>query len=243
LDPVEACGYADSVRLLLVEDSPRLQTSIPRGLRGRGFIVDVVGNGREALSRALAIDYDVIILDLLLPGLDGWSVLQQLREAGSRTCVLVLSALDQVEDRVRGLRTGADDYLPKPFSFDELVARIEALIRRRHDSKRPQLEIGNLVIDTAKKSVVRSGKTIELSAREYRLLEFLAFRLGHVVSREEIEDRISGRGKPVQSNAVDSAICSLRAKLEIAGERRVIRTHRGLGYSLDPRSSPSQAPP
>lgn len=216
-----------------MEDSPRLQASIRRGLRNRGFVVDVVGNGKEALARGLATDYDVIVLDLLLPGLDGWTVLDRLRSAGSKTCVLLLSALDQVEDRIRGLRMGADDYLMKPFSFDELVARIEALIRRRHESTRPEIPIGGLVIDIVRRTVARSGASIDLTAREFRLLELLAFRLGEPVSREDIEDRVCARGKPVLSNAVDSAICSLRCKIDVPGEPSMIRTHRGFGYSLD----------
>ncbi len=220
------------MRVLLVEDSPRLQASIGRGLRKSGYAVDACGDGVTALARARETDYDVILLDLLLPRMDGWTVLRQLRESGKQTHVLILSAKSEVDDRVQGLRLGADDYLGKPFSFDELLARVDALTRRGNASKNPEIVIGELVIDTARKCAQRRGVPVEMTAREYRLLEYLAFRRGRTVSREEIEEHIYADDRQIQSNAVDSAICALRSKLD-DGDRTIIRTRRGLGYCLE----------
>ena len=218
-----------------MEDSPRLQASIASGLKKSGFAVDVCGDGVRALELALASEYGVIILDLLLPKLDGLTVLRRLRDAGRQSHVLVLSAKDQVEDRVLGLRLGADDYLVKPFSFDELLARIDALIRRGQGNKNPEIVVGDLSIDTGRKSVTKRGAPVEMTAREYRLLEYLAFRRGQTVSREEIEEHIYASDRQILSNAVDSAVSSLRAKLDDPGERSVIETKRGLGYRLEDR--------
>lgn len=224
------------MRVLLVEDSPRLQVSIGRGLRKSGYAVDACGDGVTALSRAKQTDYDVILLDLLLPKMDGWSVLRHLRDAGKQTHVLILSAKAEVEDRIEGLRLGADDYLVKPFRFDELVARIDALTRRSNASKNPEIVIGDLVIDTSRKTVTKARTPIEMTPREYRLLEYLAFHRGRPVHREEIEAHIYAADRQVLSNAVDSAICALRAKLDSDSGRSVIRTRRGLGYCLEDRT-------
>ena len=220
------------MKVLLVEDSPRLQSSIARGLSKSGYAVEVCGNGALALRRALAEPYDVIVLDLLLPGIDGWTLLERLRAAGRNTHVLVLSARDRVEDRVRGLRLGADDYLVKPFDFDELLARIDALTRRGYGRKSPTIEVGDVVIDTGRKIVLRRGEPVDLTAREYKLLEFLGFHLGRTVSREEIETHLYTSEAAPSSNAVDSAVCSVRAKLDVGGEPSLIQTRRGLGYCL-----------
>jgi DNA-binding response OmpR family regulator len=221
------------MRVLLVEDSPRLQASVARGLRKSGYAVDVCGDGLSALALATGTEYDAIVLDLLLPKMDGWSVLKRLRERGNASHVLILSAKDRVEDRVQGLRLGADDYLVKPFSFDELVARIDALTRRAKARKNPEIVIGSIAIDTVRKTVTKDGTPVEMTAREYRLLEYLAFHRGQPVSRGEIEDHIYAADRQVLSNAVDSAICALRAKLDDGGAGSVIRTRRGLGYCLD----------
>jgi len=176
--------------------------------------------------------------------MDGWTVLRRLREAGRQTHVLILSARDTVDDRIQGLRAGADDYLVKPFSFGELLARIDALTRRRHERKNPTIALGDVVLDTAQKTVTRGGTPIELTAREYRLLEYLAYQRGKAVSRDEIEDHIYASDRQVQSNAVDSAICALRAKLDVEGRPSLIRTRRGLGYTLDapPQTTQSALP-
>jgi len=227
----------DSMRVLVVEDSPRLQASIARGLRKSGYVVDVCGDGLSALACAGSAEYQVIVLDLLLPKLDGWSVLRRLRESGNETHVLILSARDHVDDRVQGLRCGADDYLIKPFSFDELVARIDALTRRSHARKNPRITVGDIVIDTVRKQVTKRQASVEMKSREYRLLEYLAYRRGELVSRQEIEEQLYPADRQVLSNAVDSAICALRAKIDDRGAPSLIHTRRGLGYCLEDRVS------
>jgi DNA-binding response OmpR family regulator len=219
-----------AVRILLVEDSQRLQRSLSDGLRKASYAVDVVGDGRDGLRLAQSTDYDVLVLDLMIPGLDGLTVLRRLREQGKNTNVLILTAKDAVEDCVRGLRTGADDYLTKPFAFDELLARVQALVRRGHGSKNPCIRVGHLAIDTSARSVTAAEKPIPLSRREYALLEYLARRRGAVVSRREIERHIYDHAAGPTSNAVDSAVCALRRKIDLPGTPSLIRTRRGLGY-------------
>src|SRR5579864_8504571 len=189
------------MRLLLVEDSEWLRRSVGGGLRKAGYAVDVVGDGEEALRTARANDYDVIVLDLMLPGRDGLSVLEGLRAEGKQTHVLVLTATDTVEDRVRGLQTGADDYLVKPFAFDELLARVQALLRRRHGVRNPLIRVRHLEIDTSARAVVVAGDAGSLAPREYALLEYLARRKGAVVSRAEIERHIYDGTAELMSNA------------------------------------------
>jgi DNA-binding response OmpR family regulator len=179
----------------------------------------------------------------LLPEIDGLTVLRTLREGGNRSHVLILTAKDSVEDRVKGLRSGADDYLVKPFDFDELLARVEALARRRYDTKDPKIHVGDLTVDTASKKALLHGVEIDLTPREYALLEYLAFRRGEPVSRLELEDHIYEDRKQVLSNAIDSAVCTLRAKLDARGAQRLVHTRRGVGYVLEVRSvDPSAAP-
>ena len=220
------------MRILLIEDSPRLQRSLGDGLRKAGYAVDVVGDGREGLGWAQASDYDLIVLDLMLPGLDGLALLKKLRQAGKETHVLILTAKDTVEDRVRGLQTGADDYLVKPFAFDELLARVQALLRRRHGRKNPLIRIRHLEIDTSARAVVVAGDAVSLAPREYALLEYLARRQGAVVSRADIERHIYDGTAELMSNVVDSAICALRKKIDIPGEPSLVQTRRGMGYVL-----------
>ena len=220
------------MRLLLVEDSPRLQATIALGLRKAGYAVDVSGDGEDALWRAREGSYDLVILDVMLPKMDGLTVLRKLRAAGSATHVLMLTVKDQVNDRVAGLRAGADDYLAKPFAFDELLARVEALVRRRYDKKNPVVRIGELELNTTARAASCHGEVMALTPREYRLLEFLAQRAGEVVSRAEIEEHIYTDEKDLFSNAVESAISALRKKLEAAGCGPLIHTRRGLGYVL-----------
>jgi DNA-binding response OmpR family regulator len=220
------------MRILLIEDSQRLQRSLGAGLRKAGYAVDVVGEGKEGLQKAQIGDYDVIVLDLMLPGMDGLTLLKRLREEGKNTHVLILTAKDTVEDRVRGLQIGADDYLVKPFAFDELLARIQALVRRGHDSKNPLIQVGHLEIDTSARTVMVAGTSVGLSPREYALLEYLARRRGAVVSRSQIEQHIYDDTAALMSNAVDSAICALRRKIELPGMPPLIQTRRGIGYVL-----------
>jgi DNA-binding response OmpR family regulator len=221
------------VRILLVEDSKRLQSSLGRGLRKAGFAVDLTGDGQEGLWLAESDDYDVMILDLMLPGMDGLSVLRCLRAKSKTTHVLVLTAKDAVEDRVRGLQAGADDYLIKPFAFEELLARVRALCRRSYQRKNPQIDIGDLQVNIATHTVTRHGEFITLAPREFMLLEYLILRQGEVVSRSDIETHIYADSAEMMSNVVDSAICVLRKKLTPPGATPLIRTRRGLGYVLE----------
>lgn len=220
------------MRVLVVEDSARLRQTISTWLRRNGFAVDATGDGQEGLFWAENTDYDVIVLDILLPKLDGLTVLQRLRQRGRPTHVLLLTAKDTVADRVRGLELGADDYLVKPFALEELLARVKALCRRAYGTKATRLVIGDLEIDTAARKVTRAGQPIALQPREYALLEYLARRQGHIVTRAEIEEHIYGGEVELASNAVDSAICSLRQKLAAANPAPLIHTRRGLGYEL-----------
>jgi DNA-binding response OmpR family regulator len=215
------------MRLLLVEDSKRLQRTLAAGLRKAGYCVDATGDGAEGLWFAETNEYDVIILDLMLPSMDGLTVLCRLRRHKD-THVLILTARDSVPDRVQGLQRGADDYLVKPFAFEELLARVQALCRRSYGRKNPLISIGPLEIDTARRTVSCSGKPLDLSAREFKLLEFLASRQGELVSRTEIEQHIYDDQVEPMSNVVDSAICTLRRKIGPP----LIHTRRGLGYIL-----------
>ena len=221
------------MRVLLVEDSPRLQRSVSLALRKSGYAVDVASDGDEGFWMADSNDYDVLVLDVMLPKRDGLSVLTGLRRKNKAVHVLLLTARDQVSDRVKGLEAGADDYLIKPFALEELLARVHALCRRAYGTKQVQLAVADLEIDTLARTVRRGGQPIELTAREYHLLEYLARRRGHVVTRTEIEDHIYDGQVDPMSNVVDSAICSLRKKLNAGSERPLIHTRRGFGYILD----------
>ena len=221
------------MRILVVEDSTRLAESVRAGLRKLGHGVDLTHDGPTGLSYARCNPYDVIVLDLMLPGKDGLSVLREYREQGGEAFILILTAKDTVDDRVTGLRQGADDYLIKPFSFDEFVARVEALGRRRSDGANPVLRIGDLEVDTAARRVRRCGQEIVLAPREYALLHLLASKQGMVVSREEIEDHLYDERTFPMSNAAQSAISSLRSRIAIDGARPLIHTRRGLGYVLE----------
>jgi DNA-binding response OmpR family regulator len=220
------------MRLLLVEDSTRLQRHISQGLRDAGYAVDVAASGTQGLWMAKAVDYDVIILDLMLPGIGGLDLLRELRDLGRDTHVLVVTAKDTLEDRVAGLNAGADDYLVKPFAFEELLARVQALVRRRHNTKNPVMSIGDLRIDVGARSVTRGGQRVDLTPREFALLECLAIHAGEVVSRTEIETRIYDELAEPMSNVVDAAIYALRKKIDVPDEPSMIETRRGMGYIL-----------
>lgn len=224
---------AHTVHALLVEDSERLRRSIGAGLRRSGWVVDCVADGRKGLSYARLNPYDVLILDLGLPELDGLDVLAQLRAADSKLPVLILTARDAVADRVAGLRAGADDYLIKPFDFEELLARLDALVRRAYQQSGEVIDLGGVRLHRADRRVECASGDLNLTRREYSLIEYLALRRGAVVSRVEIEDHIYDEHSLPSSNAVDSAVCSLRAKLSGAGAPELIRTVRGLGYVVD----------
>lgn len=221
------------MRLLLIEDSKRLQRALTMGLQKAGFKIDVTGEGREGLWFAESFDYDVIILDLMLPGLDGLSILRRIRRKKRSAQVLILSAKDTVKDRVNGLQTGADDYLIKPFAFEELLARLQSLLRRRYGIKHNIINLGDLQIDLAKRSVTRSGATLELPPREYALLQFLALQKGRVVSRTEIEEHTYDERADPTSNVVDASICLLRKTIDKPGTPSLIKTRRGMGYIVE----------
>jgi two-component system OmpR family response regulator len=220
------------MRILVVEDSKRLQGYVARGLRNAGYAVDVADDGEEGLWLARSNAYDVIVLDLMLPKIDGIAVLERLRSEGNRTHVLVLTARDTVDDRVHGLQRGADDYLVKPFDFKELIARVQALARRGYGVKRPEIEIGELAIDTSARTVRVGSELVGLTPREYALLEYLALRRDEVVSRAEIESHIYDDQTEAMSNVVDSAIYHLRRKLNRGDGESFIETRRGMGYVL-----------
>jgi DNA-binding response OmpR family regulator len=225
------------MRVLLIEDSEYLRRSVSTALRKAGYAVDAVGDGEEGLWYAETNPYDVIVLDLMLPGLDGLTLLQRFRGHGHATQVLVLTARATVADRVRGLQTGADDYLVKPFALEEFLARVQALCRRQYHQKDPCLVVGDLEINTATCTVKRSGRTVDLTTREYRLLEYLARRVDEVVSRTAIWEHIYDEHTEPMSNAVDSAVCNLRKKIDPPGVPALLRTRRGLGYILGRPSS------
>jgi DNA-binding response OmpR family regulator len=220
------------VRVLLIEDSARLRRSVGAALRRSGYALDMSGDGAEGLWLAEANEYDVIVLDIMLPGLDGLSLLRALRRAGRTTHVLLLTAKDTVEDRVRGLQSGADDYLIKPFALEELLARVQTLCRRAYGAKQPRLVVGDLEIDTVAREVFRGGDAIKLKPREYALLEYLALRHGQVVSRREIETHIYDEQVDPMSNVVDSAMSVLRKRLARPGSAPLIHTRHGVGYVL-----------
>jgi DNA-binding response OmpR family regulator len=224
------------MRVLIVEDYSPVRAAVSRGLREAGMAVDTAKDGEEAIWYARSNEYDVIVLDLMLPKTDGLTVLKRIRQAGDSTHVLILTAKDAVDDRVQGLNAGADDYLVKPFAFEELLARIRALIRRRYDAKDPVLRVGDLEIDTAARAVQRAGDRVELTAREYALLEFLALRAGQVVSRSDIWEHVYDFRSEATSNVVDVYIGYLRKKIERSGAPRLIHTCRGQGYVLEERT-------
>jgi len=220
------------VKVLLIDDSERLRRSLSTGLRHSGFAVDAVADGEEGLAFARNGDYDVVVLDLMLPRVDGLAVLRRLREAGSRVHVLVLSAKDQVSERVEGLRAGADDYLTKPFDFDELVARLRALVRRKYGAKSPIVAIGSLEVDTAGRSVTLRGDALRLTPAEYAILELLLARRGSVVSKAELLGRLYADAGHATENAVEVFVHQLRRKIQAQGEADVIETRRGHGYRI-----------
>lgn len=217
-----------SVKLLIVEDHPDLARSLARGLKVEGFVVDVAKDGIEGEYYIQNWDYDGIILDLMLPGKGGWELLQQVRKKGD-TPVLILSAKDEVEDRVRGLNDGADDYLVKPFAYDELKARVRAMLRRSSGNPTESLTHGELTLNCASKRVSLAGAELEVTAREYSVLEELMRRKGEVISRSYLYEHIGGFDEESFSNAVDVMICKLRRKVG----KDVIQTRRGVGYIIE----------
>ena len=220
------------MRLLLVEDYQPLVRSLQQGLEEEGFAVDIATDGEEGARKGLAAGYDVIILDLMLPKLDGLSVLKEWRQRGVKSAVLILTARDRMEDKVKGLDLGADDYLTKPFRLEELLARLRALVRRGHQTTTPILRIHDLEIDTVAKTLKRSGQAINLTPREYALLEFLAYHRGRPVSRDTIWTHLYDEKEENTSNVVDVYINYLRNKIDKGFDPPLILTRRGEGYYL-----------
>ncbi len=220
------------MRILLIEDDAHLAGVIARGLREQSYAVDLASDGEQALYCAAVNQYDLVVLDVLMPIKNGYTVCRELRASGFRAPILMLTALDSVDDRVAGLDSGADDYLPKPFDFRELLARLRALLRRS-DVVRPAVaSVADLTLDTASHRVTRAGRTIGLTAKEYALLEFLVLNQDRVVGREEIAQHVWDENFDPLSNTIDVYVRRLRHKLDADPGRRLIHTRRGEGYIL-----------
>jgi two-component system OmpR family response regulator len=221
------------MRVLLVEDDAETARYIAKGLGESGYVTDIATNGKEGLLQAAAEDYDAAIVDRMLPGLDGISLVETLRGAGKQTPVLFLSAKGEVRDRVRGLRAGGDDYLVKPFAFSELLARLEALLRRGGgETRQTLLRAADLEMDLLARSVTRAGKAIDLQPREFRLLEYLLRHEGQVVTRTMLLENVWDYHFDPQTNVIDVHISRLRQKIDRAFDRPLVHTVRGAGYSL-----------
>ncbi|MFM9903228.1 MAG: response regulator transcription factor [Pyrinomonadaceae bacterium] len=221
------------MRVLLVEDDSRIAAFVARGLRENSYAVDVAADGDEAVYMASINTYDLFILDINLPKKDGFEVCSEIREAGNSKPILMLTARDAVDDRIVGLDTGADDYLTKPFEFRELLARLRALLRRQSEVRIPKIIIDDLEIDTISQNVRRGGKQIDLTTKEYSLIEFLAFNKGKVVGREEISEHVWDDTFDPFSNLIEVYIKRLRKKLDEGHAVQLIQTRRGSGYILD----------
>ena len=220
------------MRLLLVEDERKVAEMVTRGLRAEHFAVDVAHDGSAGWEMASTVDYDLIILDLILPGLNGTELLRRLRRRNVNAAVLVLTARDATGDKIENFEAGADDYLTKPFSFAELLVRIKALLRRTPASRNHVLRVADLEVDRLARQVRRAGKRIELTSKEYALLEYLAAHAGRVLSRTMIIEHVWDEGFEGLTNIVDVYVRHLRAKIDEPHERKLIRTVRGVGYCL-----------
>jgi DNA-binding response OmpR family regulator len=228
------------MRVLVVEDYAPVREAVAQGLREAGFAVDSASDGKDGLWYATKNQYDVIVLDVMLPGMSGMEILQQLRQEKTEARVLLLTAKDAVQDRVAGLNAGADDYLIKPFALEELLARVQVLFRRRYDQVSSVIEVGDLKIDTVTQTVRRADTAIELTKREYSLLIFLAVRTGQVVSRSDIWENVYEFESDAHSNVIDVYIRYLRQKLERPDWPRLIHTRRGFGYVLESHERASE---
>ena len=220
------------MRILVVDDEANAVTILAKGLRNHAYAVDTAADGREALRMALANEYDVLVLDVMLPGKDGMTVCRELRVAGNTVPILMLTARDTVESRIAGLDCGADDYLVKPFDFRELLARVRALLRRRPAMGPDVIQVGDLSVDLRKRTVSRSGVAIELTAKEFTLVEYLAQRAGEVITRREIADHVWDQNFDPFSNLIEVYVRRLRRKIDDAYDQKLLHTRRGLGYVL-----------
>ena len=222
------------MKILVVEDESKTGTYLKQGLSEAGFVVDLAGNGFDGLHLATSESYDLAVLDVMLPGIDGWQILQGIRRAGSDMPVLFLTARDQIEDRVKGLELGADDYLVKPFAFSELLARVRTLLRRGSKSKEADvLRAADLELDLLRRRATRGGRRIDLTAKEFALLELLLRRQGEVLPRSLIASQVWDMNFDSDTNVVEVAVRRLRAKIDDDFEMKLVRTVRGMGYVLD----------
>jgi two-component system, OmpR family, copper resistance phosphate regulon response regulator CusR len=227
------------MRLLVVEDEAKAANFLLRGLSEHGYVVDVARDGHEGLSFAEAGDHSLVLLDVMLPGLDGFQIVEALRRRGRRVPVLMLTAREDVDDRVRGLRAGADDYLVKPFAFSELLARVEALLRRATGQAiaATRLEVANLALDLEQRRAARDGRRIDLSAKEFKLLKLLMRRRGQVLSRAVLAEQVWGMNFDSDSNVIEVSVRRLRAKIDDPFAPKLLHNVRGMGYVLEDRSA------
>jgi two-component system copper resistance phosphate regulon response regulator CusR len=221
------------MRLLIVEDEPKTAAYLKKGLGENGFVTDLAQDGDQALDFTAAAKYDLIVLDIMLPRRDGWSVLEALRARGNETPVICLTARDAVDDRVKGLQGGADDYLTKPFAFSELLARVRTVLRRSPQRVAELIRIADLEIDLARQRAVRAGRRLDLTQKEFSLLSLLARNAGNVLSRTAIAEQVWDMNFDCDTNVVDVHVRRLRLKVDDPFARKLIRTIRGVGYALE----------
>jgi two-component system, OmpR family, copper resistance phosphate regulon response regulator CusR len=221
------------MKLLLIEDEPKTAAYLKKGLAEHGFVLDIVADGSSGLERVQSAEYDLLILDIMLPRLDGWSVLSQMRSTRNQTPVLVLTARDAVEDRVKGLNFGADDYLVKPFAFSELLARIHTILRRGPARQVQVFRVGDLEIDILRQRATRGTTRLDLTPKEFALLSLFARRAGQVLSRTSIAEQVWDLNFDSETNVVDVHVRRLRSKVDDPFEAKLIHTVRGVGYVLD----------
>jgi two-component system, OmpR family, copper resistance phosphate regulon response regulator CusR len=226
--------YDAHMRLLLVEDDARIARFVAKGLREQAYAVDVASTGEDALYQAAINTYDLVILDVMIPGRNGFEVCRELRKSGQRMPILMLTARDAVEDRITGLDHGADDYLTKPFEFRELLARLRALLRRSGELRPAKITVADLVLDTAAQSVSLAGRSVTLTAKEYALLEFLARNAGRVVGRAEIAEHVWDESFDPFSNLIEVYVNRVRRKIDADSTKPLLHTRRGAGYLLGP---------
>ena len=220
------------MKILLAEDEVDLNNVVTRYLKKNGYSVDSVLDGEEALDYLEYGEYDLVILDIMMPKVDGFEVIKKLRDKGNHTSVLMLTARDSADDKVKGLDLGADDYIVKPFDFNELLARIRAVVRRKYGNSSNKLVIGDLILDTSEKSVTRAGKQIELTGKEYEVLEYLMQSKNRILSREQIKEHVWDFDYEGDSNIIDVLIKNIRKKIDVEAGKQIIYTKRGLGYVI-----------
>ncbi len=221
------------MHVLIIEDEEKTSAYLKKGFASHGIAADIADDGAAGLDLALKRDYDLILLDVMLPGLSGWSVIEKLRDSGKLTPVLFLTARDAIEDRIKGLDLGGDDYLVKPFSFSELLARIRSVVRRGPNRQHDFLQVADLKIDVTRRKVSRAGKNIELTPKEFDLLALFVRRRGEVLSRAMIADLVWGVNFDTETNAVDVGVSRMRSKVDEPFENKLIHTVRGVGYVLE----------